>query len=107
MLEKNKFESAGDLVEYLIDNEDKIIVKEAKDDDDDVTTEKKEKSLREETEILYKQSVCLVCFQAKRSRVCLPCCHLTHCEKCEKTLRWCPYHACQEEIHSTIQTYVI
>ena len=35
VLEKNKFESAGDLVEYLMDNEDKISVKDDDGDDDD------------------------------------------------------------------------
>ena len=39
-------------------------------------------SLRDETEQLYKQSVCLVCFKWNRSLVTLPCSHFTVCDIC-------------------------
>ena len=62
-------------------------------------------SLREETERLYRQSKCLICCRTNRTRVNLPCSHLTHCESCDKLVKRCPLSSCSSEIACTIQTY--
>ena len=63
-------------------------------------------TLRKETERLYRQSRCLVCHITNRTRVNLPCGHLTHCESCDKFVKRCPVPSCKHEIACTIQTYM-
>ena len=71
------------------------------------TTAKKteQSSLRVETERLYFTSTCLVCKKNKRTRLSLPCCHLTHCNACDALTRSCPHEDCGELIRDTIVTY--
>ena len=71
------------------------------------TTAKKteQPSLRVETERLYLTSTCLVCKKNKRTRLSLPCCHLTHCNTCDASTHSCPYEDCGELIRDTIVTY--
>ena len=62
-------------------------------------------SLRTETEIMYMQSVCLMCQKHRRGFVLLPCSHLAVCEKCvSKTIR-CPRSDCGEHVTDVIRTY--
>ena len=77
ILRKCAFESAGDLVDYLDANLE-VLEAEEENSKEEEKEEKREKveipavtssvaasenlSLRDETERLYKQSVCLVCF---------------------------------------------
>ena len=63
-------------------------------------------SLREETERLYYSSVCLICHKQTRSRVNLPCSHLSHCEHCDKFVKHCPVRDCCEAVEVTIQTFM-
>ena len=117
VLRKNAFKSAGNLVDYLETNLEMLEAEEENDKEE----ERQEKietpattsivaaldnlSLRVETENLYKQSVCLVCFKRKRTFVILPCSHFTVCDFCERKTRKCPRTDCQEEIECTIRTY--
>ena len=115
LLEKKPYLCAGDLIEdlenYVSEEEETedetlaaAIVKEEEKvgatSDCDKTT-----NLRAETEKLFRESVCLVCRATKRTRVCLPCCHLTHCEKCESSVKICPEFQCREIVQYTIHTY--
>ena len=65
-----------------------------------------ERSLREETEDLYRRSVCLNCFERRRCFVVLPCSHFTICDKCEKHLKKCPARDCGEVIERTVKTFM-
>ena len=133
-LKKYKFKTAGDLVDYLemhpvefsmdeeveeepAPGEEKItIVGFPAEADDEVvhsssssissTAKPREKTLLEETEDLYRRSVCQGCFSRKRCFVTLPCSHFAICELCEKRLRKCPLSDCQEKIECSIQTYI-
>ena len=62
-------------------------------------------SLKEETELLYREAMCLACQKNKRSIVTLPCCHFTLCRVCEPIIRKCPFRQCEEKIESAILTY--
>ena len=116
ILHKCVFESAGDLVDYLEENWE-MLEAEEEDDKEDEREERQEKmetsgvaaltslSLHDETEKLYKQSFCLVCFKRKRSFVTLPCSHFTICDFCERKTRKCPRTDCQQVIECSIRTY--
>ena len=125
-LKKYKFKSAGDFVHYLELNEDEFaetdeVVQKAKPEEEKMAvaafpekekTEntqnaavKADKSLREETEDLYRRSICLNCFNRRRSIVILPCSHFALCEQCLKQVKKCPVSDCCEEIECTIVTY--
>ena len=120
VLRKHVFKSAGDLVDYLETNLE-ILEAEEEENDKEEEAEKQEKvetpsttsivtaldnlSLRDETEKLYKQSVCLVCFKRKRTFVILPCGHFTVCDFCERKTRKCPRTDCQQAVECTIRTY--
>ena len=125
-LKKKKYKCAADLIEDLENYETKEEEEEEEelnvngdDNGDDntaaaaaapaasVTSNSVKKfTLREETEELFRKSVCLKCNNAKRTRVCLPCCHLTHCDKCESSVKVCPYLNCQEPVRDTIHTFL-
>lgn len=128
-LKKYKFKSAGSLVDYIethreefeVDNEEE----EAEADEEKITiacfptedesnkaqTEAASSShisqltLREQTEILYRRSICLMCHKNRRCFVILPCSHFALCATCEPSTRKCPLLDCQEYISCTIQTY--
>ena len=123
-LRKYKFKDAGSFVDYLETHMEEFEVEEEAEEPvsmeknitiltppeeiatiSTLTTKVKELSLKEETEILYHQTVCLECRKNKRSFVCLPCCHFTLCETCESQTRHCPLRSCREHISATIQTY--
>ena len=118
-LHKYSFYSAGDFVDYLEthDYEFEVETEEEKEEaiptiatfpTEDLNKEEKAKpSLREETEFLNRQSLCLVCRKEKRSFVCLPCSHFVICRMCEPSTRHCPRRSCGECISCTIQTYGI
>ena len=116
-LRKKRYHCAADLIEDLENYESKE--EEEKEDnknngDDNAaaaaasvaSNSVKKSTLREETEELFRKSVCLVCNSAKRTRVCLPCCHLTHCDKCESSVKVCPYLNCRETVRDTIHTFL-
>ena len=63
-------------------------------------------TLREETEELYKNSICLRCFARRRCFVSLPCCHLSLCDKCERSTTHCPMRGCNEKIECVIETFM-
>ena len=129
------FTTAGALVEYLMDEEANVIStvpkkRSVNDVDDKVVTndvkqvavtndvnenskvKKKELSLREETEILYQKSICLVCHERKRSYVNCPCGHFSHCGLCNLGITRCLFPTssttvCDESILSTVHVYSI
>ena len=127
-LKKYTFKTAGDFVDYLEMNEDEFAADEELDEDstpgeekitnvplkekvvkvEDIPTAtvKPEKSLREETEDLYRRSICLNCFNRKRCIVTLPCSHFAICEQCLKQIKKCPISDCREEIECSILTYL-
>ena len=129
-LQKYKFKDAGTFVDYLemhmdefeaegeeeeeVNSEEKNITlvtpPDVKEDEkgavaDSSTITTKQLSLKEETELLYRQSRCLACCDNRRSFVTLPCSHFTLCASCEPKARQCPLSDCREEIECTIQTY--
>ena len=124
-LAKYKFKSAGDFVDYLEMNEDEFAVDEEVDeepapgeeeiaivtppDEEKVAptaTAQPNKTLREETEALYRRSQCLNCFDRKRCVVTLPCSHFTICDQCQKRVKKCPLSDCGETIECSITTYL-
>ena len=139
-LEEYDFTTAGALVEYLMDEEanaiptvpkksvndvdevkivtdDKVVTNDMKqvavtDVNENSKEKKKELSLREETEILYRNSICLVCHERKRAFVNCPCGHLSHCGVCNLGITRCRFPTsattlCDETILSTIHVYSV
>ena len=130
-LRQYKFLTAGEFVNYLEDHFDEL---ERQDPEEEVEkeVERREKNitilgppdvkeeiveevnakgevqltLRQETEILYNQSLCLKCWTYRRAFVCLPCCHFSLCERCKPSTEHCPLRSCGEKIECTIKTYV-
>ena len=88
-------------------SESAVMTKKTTVAEDPVVTVKKteQSSLRAATERLYVTSMCLVCNKNRRTRLSLPCCHLTHCNACDASTRSCPYEGCGELIRDTIVTY--
>ena len=125
-LTKQRFECAGDLIDYL---EDKVSDEEEEEGEEKAdkkaagevkegntiqgavaevaTAAIRELSLREETEIYYRQSVCLRCRERKRAIVCLPSFHFTLCSLCSHLARRCPLPDCQQPIDETILSYMV
>ena len=66
---------------------------------------KAQKTLREETEALYKRSICLSCFQRRRCYVVLPCSHFSICDTCEGRIKKCAIRDCLEDIQCVVRTY--
>ena len=121
-LRKYSFYSAGEFVDYLEEHECEFEVESEDEKEEGIPEEKNiiiaqfptedlnkvekpELSLREETEALQRQSLCLVCQIQKRSFVCLPCSHFALCRRCEPSSQYCPLRSCGEKISCTIQTY--
>ena len=135
-LDSFEFKDAGSLVDYLyvqdlsLDDEERAELQEEelmrlsmelekmKMKVEEVEEEEKAKeeargnsssssTLRQETAILYNQSLCLVCGRKQRCFICLPCCHFTLCADCERRTYRCPHSNCDEVITSTIKTFII
>lgn len=129
VLKRQKFKDAGSLIEYLEDNEEQL---QAEDDDDEegetvmssgratptvegekpkltlfIPPRKKELGLREETELMYKQSICLLCQKSNRAYVLLPCCHLAVCAACLPKTTFCPKLNCKTRVMEAVFTYGI
>ena len=107
LLQRNRYENAGELIEDLEKSDLQVEdIEKEKVDAATVTGNFEQKlTVREETERLFHASICLVCHVSKRTRVCLPCCHLTHCEKCETAVKHCPQLDCKENVECTIRTF--
>ena len=69
------------------------------------TSTRAKSTLREETEALYRQSVCLRCFLRRRSCITFPCGHFTLCSVCQPLTRLCPERDCPMEILSYINVF--
>ena len=114
-LAENKFNSAGSFLEYLdthiddleAENEHEENEYEEVNEKDIPIKEVEELSLKEETEILYREAHCLICLKNKRNVVALPCCHFIMCATCESSTRQCPAMYCKAKIESCIHTYEI
>ena len=119
-LRLRKFKNAGELVDYLDSREEEFSAAAAKHEDEvrdaaaaagkteDLTggeVVEKELSLREETELLYRLSVCLSCRVQARRIVLLPCGHFALCTACAKLKKNCPVRGCNVKIMETILTF--
>ena len=110
------FKTAADLIDYLTlqameTNNDSCICPEEKKQEAKVEEEKGKEVTREalqkETNNLLVTRLCLVCREAERNIVCLPCSHLSLCHRCSpKTLR-CPYSMCDSLISHQILTFLV
>lgn len=111
LLQKKKYETASDLIDDLeqcsneMDEEGEKQEIPSTTDINAAAASEKVFSLREETEMLYHRSICLVCKKNKRTRVILPCSHLSHCESCNSFTRRCPLVSCQELIEWSIEIF--
>ena len=126
-LRRKTFKDAGSLLDYLDANEEELreqadneaaaaaAAEEAKRVEDEQEEEENSAqvknptiklSLREETELLYRRSVCLRCQRHKRTQVCLPCCHFALCDSCERSTDVCPFHGCNTIILHTVRTFM-
>ena len=107
-LQKYSFKNAGSFVDYLETHMEEFENMTEEDEEPEIeklNTTTSYFNLMQETELLHRQSLCLVCLKNKRSFVTLPCSHLTLCETCEPKTHKCPVHACQSIIGCTIKTY--
>ena len=122
---KLSFKDAGSFIDYLEDHENdynqrvpegrKATVvqspqhqdKQGVTEDRKTTHKTKPSELQAETLQLYKATRCTNrnC-KEQRTRLCLPCCHFSLCDKCAQNLTRCPFNSCQTEIIETIRTYV-
>ena len=121
-LRKYRFQSAGDFVDYLESCGEEFEM-QTEDEKEKVNPVEKnisivpfpseannqggktELTVREEAQMLFRQSTCLMCWKEKRAFVCLPCCHFGLCKKCNSFAKYCPFSSCKEKISSTIKTY--
>ena len=127
-LKRENFKDAASLIEYLDENLQELeaaAVKEAtakaeNEDEEEIEAAASPTdssvppesthhplSLREETELFYRRSICLVCLKNKRSSVLLPCCHFALCETCRRKTSRCPEEDCGLLIEASIQTYTL
>ena len=125
-LRKYKFQSAGSLVDYVethmdeFEEQDEEELEETPQEknitiqptlepqvDVAIPNHMKQLSLREETELLYRQANCLKCLNEKRTVLLLPCSHFALCNKCEKTSSKCLVRGCNKVITDSIRTYVV
>ena len=123
VLKKCEFDDAGDLLDYLDTHNEELEAEKEVEEEPTPEEEKElpqasaqpltpsappptESSLRQETEDLYRRSICLNCFRRRRCFVVLPCSHFSICDNCEKELRKCPARDCGEAIECSIKTYM-
>jgi len=115
VLQEQSFLNAGGLIEYLEENEEKLLAA-----DKDVIASKcsqnfrpkltlniplrKELNLEKQTARLYQRSLCQICGKTKRTYILLPCAHLAVCEFCISKTDHCPN--CGEAIVSNIRTFL-
>ena len=107
------FVNAGQLVDFLDDNEEELTTailekerKAAEASSGRGTSSEKVLSLREETERLYRMSLCLACWKRPRTIVLLPCGHYALCSTCNKHKEQCPMKDCGEKILCSISTFL-
>ena len=93
-----QFKNAGDLIEYL-DIHEKELEKEV--------IKINETNLRNETERLYQETLCVKCEKDERQTVILPCSHFCLCVASEKRCRFCPIKDWAMLITFTVRTYVV
>ena len=128
-LENKRYKNAGELVdeleEYLLKYEEENEDDKPATDEDKIasvtfhlegadtaviinssTTRHRPLSLLEETELLYKKSICLVSRKNRRTVVLLPCGHLAICNPCLASSSTCPRRNCQQHICSGVSTYM-
>ena len=129
VLRRHHFKDAGTLIEHLEDNVEELEMEEAV-DPTSPTPPKREKpklsvvipprkcsivekmpvnprkalTFRQETELLHRKSICLVCEKERRRCVLLPCAHLAVCNKCSTEVDRCPVKSCNEFILQKIPT---
>ena len=117
VLAKHTFACAGDLIDFLEDKLD-----DTEEEEEEGKEEEKEGassrvvigaeavvnsetySLREETEALYRRTLCKRCVHNCATNLCLPCCHISLCNACIFA-RKCP--VCDSYISDTIVTYLV
>ena len=125
VLAKHTFACAGDLVDFLEDKLDSSEEEEKEEEEKEEEKEGKEEkegtssriiigaeavvnsetySLREETEALYRRTLCKRCVSRCATNLCLPCCHISLCNACIHA-RKCPM--CDSFISNTIVTYLV
>lgn len=108
---KQDFKCAGDLVQYLEEHEEEL-KQDMKEETERVMLASSELektsllTLREETEILYRNSLCFVCLKNPRTVLTLPCCHFLLCKLCLKKIEHCPVSDCASPIYDVINTFV-
>ena len=114
-LRKQRFKTAGDLVDYLweheldspLEEEDICVEKSSSNTEENPTViASKLSNLRLETTRLYLQSKCMNCRDRGRAIVILPCCHFVLCIPCAPKCKVCPYKDCNTPIKNTIVTYL-
>ena len=124
VLHKETFEDAAALIDYLMDHIDDLendpmienqfnladeqnIQHCDKSSDAKIALQPEEKDLRAETLQLYLSSKCANpgCDQQK-TRVTLPCCHFTLCERCIHHVSICPTSSCDVKIEGSIRTFL-
>ena len=103
VMETHKFRNAGELVNYLFDNEE-VFALSAETSTETCEESEVDKSLLKETAFLYSKSKCVSCKQAPRERVLLPCSHFALCSPCYFLLKHCP--VCEEEYTEGIRTFL-
>lgn len=115
VLQEQSFQNAECLIEFLEENEEKLLAA-----DKDLIASKcsqnfqpkltvnmplrKELKLKEQTARLYQRSLCQICGKTKRTYILLPCAHLAVCEFCIGKTDHCPN--CGEAIVSNIRTFI-
>ena len=121
---KQYFKTAADFIDYLEQHE-KELKNEVKEKEAmaakarlEIESRKEEKeelcdkleticSLREETEMLYYTSRCLLCVERLRDIVVLPCFHFCLCTMCAKRTQICPRRDCKTMIMEVIHVFLV
>ena len=120
---KRYFRRAADLIDYLDENHEElkneVRMKDAMEDEarEEIKARKEKEelcnkletscSLREETELLYRSSCCLLCVKTSRNIVTLPCGHFCLCAECAKHSNACPVSDCKMLITDTIHVFLV
>lgn len=117
VLRKNNFNSAGNLINFLLDltdDEERKLIETSKcykAEKEILRQSKKEKSerpaeenLRRETSKLYHASLCRKCFCQPRNILTLPCSHFCLCENCIRSTAECPI--CKERILTSFKAFL-
>ena len=95
-LSRLKFNTSGDLIDYLDIHEEEL---------EEEVIRREKANLRDDTERLYRSSLCVMCVKNAREIVILPCGHYCLCVACEKQCRFCPVKKCAMLITFAIRTF--